>query len=135
VNTIDDAIVARAAAFSGLTGLIGAQPNMKLYPAVAPQNAVAPYVTYQQISGPRIHAMGADPGVVNPRMQFTVWGRTNTEAKNVGLQVMLCFSRWRGIFATVDVMDSFLENELDLGLDVETKLHQRVIDFLMWHRE
>ena len=110
-------------------------PNMRLYPAVAPQNVAAPYVTYQQISGPRIHAMGADPGVVNPRMQFSVWGRTNTEAKTVALQVMASFSRWRGVFATVDVLDSFLENEADLGLEPDTKLHQRMVDFAMWHRE
>lgn len=135
MSTIDDAIVARAGAFGGLTALIAAPPDMRLSPANAPQNVDAPYVVYQQISGPRIHAMGADPGVVNPRMQFTVWGRTNTEAKTVGLQIMACFSRWRGVVLGVDVMDSFLENDVDLGLDPESRLHQRAIDFLMWHRE
>ncbi|MGH2670866.1 MAG: tail completion protein gp17, partial [bacterium] len=85
--TIDDAIIARAAAFTGLTALIGSQPNMRLYPVLAPQNVTAPYLTYQQVSGPRVHAMGTDPGVVNPRMQFSVWGRTNTEAKTIALQV------------------------------------------------
>jgi len=133
--SIDDAIVARAAAFGGLTALIGPQPAMRLYPTMAPQNAVPPYVTYQQISGPRIHAMGVDPGVASPRFQFSVWGLTNTEAKTVALQVMACFSRWRGLIASVDVLDSFLENEVDLGRDDVALLHQRIVDFILWHRE
>lgn len=130
---LDEAIYAKADAHAGLEALIGAPP--RLYPNIAPQNVAAPYVTYQQVSGPRIHAMGSDPGVVNPRVQFSVWGKTNTEARDVAIQVMACFSRWRGTFTGVEVLDSFLDNEVDLGLTEEALLHQRIVDFVMWHRE
>jgi len=136
VSTIDDAIIARAAATAALTAVIGAQPNMRLYPPDAvPQNPATPYVAYHLISGPRVHAMGSDPGLAHPRFQFSCWGGTNTEAKNCALQVMACFSRWRGIFATVEVVDSFLEDEHDLGRDAVTKRHHRALDFFIWHRE
>jgi uncharacterized protein DUF3168 len=131
--SIDDAIYAKADSHAGLEALIGAPP--RLYPMVAPQNAVTPYVTYQQISGPRVHAMGTDPGVASPRFQFSAWGATNTEAKTVALQLLACFSRWRGVMASVDVLDSLLENEADLGRDEEAQLHQRIMDFVIWHRE
>lgn len=131
--SIDDAIYAKADSHGGLEGLIGSPP--RLYPMIAPQNVAAPYVTYQQISGQRIHAMGTDPGVANPRFQFSAWAATNTEAKNIALQLMACYSRWRGIIAGVEVLDGFLENEVDLGRDEDGKLHQRVVDFIIWHRE
>jgi hypothetical protein len=131
--SIDEAIYARADSHAGLEAVIGSPP--RLYPMVAPQNATTPYATYQQISGPRVHAMGADPGVASPRFQFTAWGASNTEAKTVALQLMACFSRWRGVFASIEVMDSLLENEADLGQDEEAKLHQRIVDLVIWHRE
>jgi len=132
--TIEDAIFARGSTFSGLTALLGVNPT-RLYPVQAPQGAVPPYVTYQLISNPREHAMGADPGVAHPRFQFTPFGRTRTEAKTVTLQLIACFSRWGGTFASVDVLKSFLENEGDLGFDDTTLLHQRFVDFMMSHRE
>jgi hypothetical protein len=130
---LDEAIYAKADAHAGLEGLIGAPP--RLYPMVAPQNGTAPYATYQQISGPRVHAMGTDPGVASPRYQFSAWGTSNSEAKLIAIQLIACFSRWRGVVAGTEVLDSFLENELDLGLDDVALLHQRVVDFLIWHRE
>jgi hypothetical protein len=134
VPTIEDAIFARGSAFAGLTALLGTNPT-RLYPVQAPQNAVTPYVTYQMISDPREHAMGADPGVAHPRFQFTPFAKTRTEAKAVTLQVIACYSRWSGTFASVDVLKSFLENEGDLGFDDTVLLFQRYVDFLMSHRE
>src|SRR6202165_5895011 len=100
MSTIDDAIITRAAATGALTALIGAQPNMRLYPPDSvPQNPTTPYVVYHLIGAPRVHAMGVDPGQVRSRFQFSCWADTNTDAKNVALQVMACFNRWRGIVA------------------------------------
>jgi hypothetical protein len=131
VSSIEDAIFTRGSTFGGLTALIGT----RLYYVQAPQNAVAPYVTYQMVSDPREHAMGADPGVAHPRFQFSSWAKTNSAAKDISLQLIACYSRWRGVVATVDVLDSFLENEVDLGLDDTILLFQRAVDFLMSHRE
>ena len=132
--TIEDAIFTRGSTFAGLTALLGTNPT-RLYPTQAPQNAVAPYVTYQMISDPREHAMGVDPGVAHPRFQFSPWAKTRTEAKAVTVQLIACYSRWRGIVASVDVLDSFLDNEGDVGLDDVVLLYQRFVDFLISHRE
>lgn len=132
--TIEDAIFTRGSTFGGLTALLGTNPT-RLYPVQAPQNAVAPYVTYQMISGPREHAMGSDPGVAHPRFQFSPWAKTRTEAKAITVQLIACYSRWRGVVATIDVLDSFLDNEGDLGLDDVVLLYQRFVDFIISHRE
>lgn len=136
MSTIDDALIARAAATAGLTALIGAQPNMKLYPHDAvSQNATRPYVAYQLISGPREHAMGSDPGMVRARFQFTCWGDTDTSSRDVADQVRLCYSRFRGTLLGVEIMDVFLDNEHPLGRDPDTRFFRRALDFIVWHRE
>lgn len=131
--SIEDAIYAKADSHAGLEALIGAPP--RLYYVQADQKAVTPYVVYQMISNPREHAMGADPGVAHPRFQFSVFGKTASEAKDVTLQVIACYSRWSGTVAGVEVLKSFLDNEQDIGFDEEIELFQRTVDFLMSHRE
>jgi len=137
MSSIDDALVARAAAFAGLTGLIGTQPDMRFYPAdSAPPNATRPYVGYQQISPTdRAHAMGSDPGSVRARIQLTCWGDTSTNCRDVCDQVRACFSRFRGTIASVVIDDIFVDNEHDLGRETETRYYQRIIDLIVWHRE
>lgn len=135
MSTIDDALVARAAAFAGLTALIGSAP-MRLYPiGAASQNSARPYVTYQLISGPRVHAMGSDPGVAHPRFQLSCWDDTSTGARNVADQVRACYSRFRGILLSVDILDVFVDDEHDLGREADTRYYQRAVDLTVWHRE
>lgn len=135
MSTIDDALVARAAAFSGLTALIGSAP-MRLYPVdAATQNALRPYAIYQLISGPREHAMNADPGMVHARFQFSCWGDTSTDAKTLADQVRACYSRFRGILLGVELLDVFVDNEHDLGREPDTRLYHRAVDLTVWHRE
>lgn len=136
MSTIDEALVARAAAFAGLTGLIGAQPNMRFFPAdAAIQSGSRPYVVYQLISAPREHAMGVDPGMVRARFQLTCWGDTSTSARDAGDQVRLCFSRFRGTLVSVEILDVFVANEQDLGREPDTLYFRRFLDFIVWHRE
>jgi hypothetical protein len=136
VSTIDDALIARAAAFAGLTGLIGIQPNMRLYPVDAvTQNADRPYATYQLISGPPEHAMGSDPGMVRARFQFSCWGDTSTDARSVGDQVRAGYRRFRGTLLGVEILDVFVDNERDLGREPDTRLYHRVVDLIVWYRE
>lgn len=136
MSTIDDALVARAAAVAGLTALIGAQPNMRLYPADAvAQESTRPYLTYQLISGPRGHAMGSDPGTVTARFQFTCWADDSTSARGVTDQLMAGFRRVRGTISGVVIDDILVENEQDLGRNQDTRYWQRVVDLIVRYRE
>lgn len=136
MSSIDDALVARAAAFGGLTALIGTLPNMRLYPAdAASQNATRPYVTYQLISGPRAHAMGVDPGMVKARFQFTCWGDSSTDCRSVVDQVRACYSRFKGTISSVVIDDIYVENEQDLGRDADTHYWSRIVELVVPHRE
>lgn len=136
MSTIDDALVARAATVPGLTGLIGTQPNMRLYPVdTASQNAARPYVTFQQISGPPEHAMGADPGMVRARYQFDCWADTSTDALTLSDQVRAAFSRFRGTLLGVEILDILVADRRDMGRDADSRYYRRMVELFVYHRE
>jgi hypothetical protein len=135
VSTIDDALIARAAAYGNLTALIGTSP-MRLYAVdAATQNAARPYVTYQLITDPREHAMGSDPGMVRARFQLSCWGDASTDCRTVADQLRACYSRFRGTLLGVEILDVFVQGDPDLGRDPATRLYHRPVDLLVWHRE
>jgi hypothetical protein len=130
VATIEDAIGAKLAATSGVTDLT----STRIYAMHLPQRPTLPAITYRKISGVRIHAMSADPGVAHPRFQVDSWGKTYESAKDVEVQVRAALSRWRGDQSGVTILASFVENEIDLFED-ETGDYRIITDFVIWHRE
>lgn len=128
--TIEDAVGARLAAASGLTSLT----STRIYALHLPQRPTLPAVTFRKVSGVRVHAMSADPGVAHPRFQVDSWGKTYEAAKDVQVQVNTALSRWRGTQSGVTILASFLENEIDIYED-ETGDYHAISDFVIWHRE
>lgn len=60
---------------TSLTDLIGEANSIRLYPMVAPSNAVYPRVTFQRITTDTNHDMGNATGLVEARFQFDIWGK------------------------------------------------------------
>lgn len=112
--SIEAAIETRAAAFAGLTALIGTAPT-RFYPVEARQGAVLPFVTYQVVTAPRVHVMSADKDA-QPRVQMDVWASTWTSARAVRDQLLAAFDRWSGISGGTTVQASICENE---GMQVQ----------------
>lgn len=115
---------------AGLIALVGS----RIYPMMVPQGAALPAVTYQRISGERIHAMVDDPGLASPRIQVDAWGSTYSSAKAVAAQVIDCLQRWSGVVETVTVQDTYFQGDQDL-YDQETERWQVSMDFIIWHLE
>lgn len=128
--TVEDAVGARLAATSGVTDLT----STRIYAMHLPQRPTLPAVTYRKLSGPRIHAMSADPGVAHPRFQLDAWGKTYEAAKDLQAAVNAALSRWRGTQSGVTILASFLKNELDIYEDESGDYHA-ISDFVIWHRE
>ena len=133
---IEEAIVTRAASIAGLTNLIGSSP-MRLHPQMMPQDPAYPSVTYTCISAPREIAMGADPGIVEARYQFSAWGLTYKDVRDLAEQLRLAFERWRGTVGGVTVLDSFVDgvNDLPPELVNDVTVRQRATDFKIIYRE
>lgn len=134
---IGDVVYARLAAFAGLTALIGATPP-RAYPLRLPQGVAYPAVTYARIGVARPTAMGQDLGLQSPvRVQLTAWALDYRSAALVAEQLVACWQRFRGTVAGVEILDCFIDNELDLedpeavAADGTQGVYQLPVDLLL----
>jgi hypothetical protein len=134
--TIDDHLYSRLANYAGLAALVGT----RIDPGILNQGDALPAVTFRKISGPRIHQMGSDPGLVEARYEVNCWGDAEDNADGfgdiaaVGAQVVLALSRYSGTISSVVVDQVFLDDEEDL-YEPSTKTWRRILDFIVHYRE
>ena len=134
---ISDALYNYLSNYAGLTALV----STRIYPLVLPQDGTLPAVAYQKVSAIRTHTMGNDPGVARPRYQFTCWGETPTEAKEVAAQIRAALQNQRnqlwggesGVTVTVIGPENEIDNFELTKADVE--LFSVSQDFYIWHDE
>lgn len=114
---IGKALRARLTSHAGTSALIGS----RVYPLRLPQGPTYPAVRYQVIGAPRVHAMGADTGQVDARVQVDSYAETYAGAQALAEQVRLALSRWEGTAGGVVVDHVFLADQRDL--DEPTLVH------------
>lgn len=105
----------------------------RVYPVQGAQGAATPYLTYNQVSEVVDHAMGSDPNVSIARWQVSCWGQSYAQAKIAADDARAALSRYRATVSGLEVMDIFVELEMDL-FDPEALLYHAVVDFLVMHR-
>ena len=128
--SIEEALYTRLSTHAGLSALVGT----RIYPSVMPQGVILPAVTYRQISGARVHAMGSDAGLARPRFQLSCWSTTYSQAKDVAAQLRAALQRWRGTLGGVTVQDTFIKDESDL-FEPDTGFHRVELEFEINHDE
>lgn len=118
-------------------GLI-ALTSTRIYPDDLPQSPTYPAVVFNMISGPRVHAMGSDPGLTYPRYEFTCWGSTKASARAVALQVIAALQDYTGTMGGaggVTIQRIFLEDESDGEADPMLNRYSRIVEFIIWVEE
>jgi hypothetical protein len=108
----------------------------RIYPNIVPQKAPMPAVTYQQISGPRLHDMQGAVGMCKARYQINCWAASYAKAKELAEVVRLTLDGYSSA-GTIKVIH--LANEGDLpktipGIDELTRYGKR-LDFFVWFTE
>lgn len=127
---IEEALYTYLIAHAGLSALVGD----RVYPLVAPQDATYPLVVYQRISGIRIHSHSGPSGLASPRFQFSAWGESFSDAKNVAEQVRLALDGYAGTMGSLAVGACLIATELD-QYEPDTGLYRTILDFFIWHEE
>lgn len=128
--SIEGALEARAAAFGGLTALIGTAPT-RFYPVDAAQGAPLPYITHHAISDPPVHTMGADKES-QARVQLDIWASSWAIARQVRDQVLACYDRLVGTFGGTTITGSVCENRGTPVQPDDTSLLPRItVEFVM----
>ena len=93
--------------------------NERVYPMVAPQNVVKPYITYRVVSGIKLQCMGGQIYRGNYRMQLDCFSLTYSNVKAISEAVKN---------ALIGFMTSSDINIID-DYEDETKLFRQIIDF------
>lgn len=122
-----------------LAGLIGG----RLYPLRLPQRPAVPALTYQWISGHRVHSTDGASGLAGPRVQFDAWAATYLEVEAVMRAVRLRLDGYRGPAGDDSTIQGaffaserdFDEDAAELGTGAGEALYRRSADFFIWHEE
>jgi len=88
----------------GFTAIVGTPATRRdkttgLFATVAPQESDAPLTVYTQISGNTVPMMDGAATLQPMRMQFSNYGRTPEEAKNLARALKKLLVGFQGLFA------------------------------------
>lgn len=113
--TIEEAVVARLLAVSGVTALAAA----RIGPPPLEQNATLPAIVCQRISGNRTAALDGPTGKGEARIQVTCWASTYPAAVALGDQARIALDGYRGTLTvaggeTLAVQGIFVEGPEDM---------------------
>ena len=107
---IEDALYSLLAA----SGAVASHVGDRIYPVVRPQNSALPAIVYQQISGPRSHAMDGPSSLVESTWQVSCWAASYTQAEQLMDAVRSTLDGYSGTVAGVDIEGIFLIDVADL---------------------
>jgi hypothetical protein len=115
-----------------VSNLIGS----RIYPNIVPQKAPMPAVTYQQISGPRLHDMQGAVGLAKARYQINCWAVSYAGAKELAETIRLTLNGYRssGVIKFIRQADEGDLPKTLPGLDQLTRYGKR-LDFFIWFEE
>lgn len=127
--------------FAHLTSVdaqVGAAVGDRVYPTRLPERPDFPAVTWKRVDARRIYTYGppedTDQPWVTARIQFDCWAKTPDEAMAVGSAVLADLSGYGGDMAGKLIGSSLTANELD-DFEPATKLHRRILDFLISYED
>lgn len=110
---------------TNIVSVLSALVSNRVYPDVAPLNAVLPFITYQQVGGVGYNYLaGVSSDKKNARIQVNVWSATRNQAMTIIRQVEdeMCKAP---ILALV-------EGAAIARYDTETKQYGAMQDFSIW---
>jgi Protein of unknown function (DUF3168) len=106
-----------------------------VYPGVAPQDAVAPYVTYEDFDGTRYPSMGSDADICDSRLRLHCWHQGYPDALAIANACRKALQRFKGTAGGYTVDDIFTEPGGPSLYDEPTRTHHLVRDFRVIFRE
>lgn len=135
--TFSEALKNLVNSYAGVTALIGALPTMRYYPVRLPQSPqppIYPAITYQRIDDVLEYAHDGYVGLINARVQFTIWSTTYAtgEAVEAALRAQppTGLNGFSGVVSGVEFDRVFLVGGIT-DFEPVTQIHQRTMDLLI----
>ena len=111
----------------GLVVALSSIPSVKVALGRALEAQFPPYITIDQVSGPRGSTHCGPDGTAISRYQISVFGSTYGECKQLAEEIYPLQNHTGGTIAKIT-----LDNEVDI-YDPEGELHQVALEFMVFH--
>jgi hypothetical protein len=98
-------------------------PITAIYPIIAPQGALPPYVTYQRVGSNVNNVLLGPPSIDNTRMQIDVWDLTYQGAQTLAAQIKTRMQSWP--------VQNILIGDYDL-YEASVKTYRVLMEFSIW---
>lgn len=136
VPEIEDAVVTLLSRDSGVAALLKADGHLRVYPGKARQKAAYPLAVYNQIATVGSYTLRGPVSLVQTRIQFDFYGKTNEQTAAAAKAVRKALSGFKGSVACVDIAGVFLVMRQSRYEDAgELKVHRRIHDYIVHHHE
>jgi hypothetical protein len=96
----------------------------RVYPLVAPDQVVKPYIVYQRVFGNSENVMSGNSYLTNTRMQIDMYALTYADVTTIAAQVDALMSAWSVKNVSLQSVDFY---------ETETKLFRIAADYSLWH--
>lgn len=131
MSTIGEAVVEYLLSTVAITAIIGD----RLYPNVAPQDAIKPTLVYQLIDAQHVASRSGSSHLARSLFQFTAEAETYAGADALADAVRAAYEDYRNI----DILDmridgALITNELDEYSEIHAT-HVVRLDVAIWHSE
>lgn len=108
-----------------LTLLSGAtDAGTRIYPQIAPDKPVKPYIVYQRISANSENVLSGKTNLINTRLQIDCYADTYVAAQALAAQVDVLMDGWSVQNVSNPAQDAF---------EPEVRLHRVILDYSVWH--
>lgn len=127
---IEEALFAYLQTKPDVTSIVG----NRVYPMLLPQGSEYPAIVYQRISGMRVRSHSGPSSLAYPRIQFSCWAQTYSDAKRLAERLRVSLDGYRGTVGDMNIQAIFVENDIDL-YDAGVSLYRTIVDAKVWHEE
>ena len=115
---------------AGIATLVGA----RVYPDILPQAPTYPAITLLRIASTRTFVHAGASTLARVRFQIDCWGRTYSQAHDLGDTIRRSMNGYRGSFQGTEVPGAFLRAEHDL-YEPDGDVHRLSQDWEVWQQE
>lgn len=130
MTTIADALYTLLTSDDDVEAIVG----LKVYPNRAGENAEAPFIVFQRISGERVHSLSGPSGLARPRYQIDAYAAAYEDAVALGDAVRAAIDGYRETVGDLQIQGVLSESDQDI-FDEEAGLHRVSADYFIWHAE
>lgn len=96
----------------------------RIYPLVAPDTPVRPYIVYNRVSANSENVLAGSSGLINTRLQIDVYADAYADAQALAAQVDALMAGWAVQTVSLPAQDIY---------EQDVKLHRVLLEYSLWH--